>query len=106
MNEMVVTTDNVGLIQVEKSATSGMRKITAGNTCYMLVVEVKRELFGKGLTQLLLALKSMWDVNDGQTWKLSELVSVLLGGMEEKEDRWLKNHTQTLDVIYSILSSL
>ena len=43
---------------------------------------------------------------DGQMWKLSERSTLLLTNIEEKEDRWLKNNTQILDVIYSILSSI
>ena len=94
---------------------------------YILVVETIRDSLGNGLTQLLLTLKSMWDVNndqkmvygllttainwqlvtyDGQTWKLSEPSTLLLANIEEKEERWLKNNTQILDVMYSILSSI
>lgn len=104
-----------------------MQKIIAGNTLYIIIVEVKRDSLGKGLTQLLLALKSVWEVNDdgkvvygflttginwqtvtydGQTWKLSEPSTLLLGNMEKQEHRWLKNNTQILDVIYSSLSSI
>jgi hypothetical protein len=74
-----------------------------------------------------LTLKSMWDVNndnkmvygflttainwqlvtyDGETWKLSESSTLLLANMRKQEDRWLKNNTQILDVMYSILSSI
>ena len=94
---------------------------------YVLVVETIGDSLGNGLTQLLLTLKSMWDVNndqkmvygllttainwqlvtyDGQTWKLSEPSTLLLANIEEKEERWLKNNTQILDVMYSILSSI
>ena len=97
------------------------------STRYVLVVEAKCDSLGKGLTQLLLGLKSTWDINndqksvygfvttginwqlvtyDGQTWKLSESSTVLLGNMEKQEDRWLKNNTQTLDAIYTILLSV
>ncbi|CAF3052744.1 unnamed protein product [Rotaria sp. Silwood2] len=97
------------------------------NTRYVLVVEPKSDSLGKGLTQLLLVLKSIWDINndnkmvygllttginwqlvtyDGQSWKLSEPSTVLLANMRKQEDRWLKNNTQILDVIYSILSSI
>ncbi len=90
---------------------------------YVLVVEVKRDSVGKGLTPLLLALKSMWDINndkklvygfvttgidwqlvtyDGHAWKLSEPYTVVIANMRNQEDRWLKK-TQILDVIYSIL---
>jgi hypothetical protein len=93
---------------------------------YVLVVETIGDSLGSGLTQLLLTLKSMWDVNndnkmvygflttainwqlvtyDGQTWKLSEPLTVLLANMRKQEDRWLKKITQILDVMYSILSS-
>ncbi|CAF0978167.1 unnamed protein product [Rotaria sordida] len=104
-----------------------IQKINVGKNCYVLVVETKGDSLGKELTQLLLALKSMYDINndkklvygflttaiqwqlvtyDGQTWKLSELSTVLLANMRKQEDRWLKNNTQILDVIYSILSSI
>ncbi|CAF1683160.1 unnamed protein product [Rotaria sp. Silwood1] len=104
-----------------------IQKINVGKNCYVLVVETKGDSVGKGLTQLLLALKSMCKINndkklvygflttaiqwqlviyDGQTWKLSELSTVLLANMRKQEDRWLKNNTQILDVIYSILSSI
>jgi hypothetical protein len=104
-----------------------IQQINAGNTRYVIVVEVKREILGKGLTQLLLSLKSMWEINndhklvygflttaidwqlvtyDGRTWKLSEPSSLLLGNMGKQEDRWLKNYTQILDIIYSILLSI
>jgi hypothetical protein len=70
-----------------------IQMINVENTRYMLVIKPKRGSFGKGLNQLLLALKSMWDINssqklvygfvttetnwqlvayDGQTWTLSE----------------------------------
>ena len=85
-----------------------MQKISVMNTRYVLVVEAKRDSLGKGLVQLLLALKSMWEINndqklvygfvttainwqlvtyDGQTWKLSETSTVLFGNMEQQEDR-------------------
>lgn len=104
-----------------------IQMITVGTTRYVLVIEAKRDSLGKGLVQLLLALKSMWELNndhnsvygfvttgvnwqlvvhDGQTWKLSEPSALLVGNMETKEARWLNNNTQTLDVIYSILSSI
>ncbi|CAF1127440.1 unnamed protein product [Adineta steineri] len=88
------------------------------NTRYILVVQAKRDSLGKGLIQLLLALKSMSDINndqkmvygfvttainwqlityDGQLWKLSEPAVALLGNMGTKEDRWLKQNTQILD---------
>ena len=94
---------------------------------HVIVVEAKRDALGKGLTQLLLAMKSMWETNndqktvygfvttatlwqlvifDGQRWKLSESRIVLFGNMFNEEDRWLKSNTQLLDVIYTILSSL
>ncbi|CAF0914543.1 unnamed protein product [Adineta steineri] len=97
------------------------------NTRYILVVEAKRDSLGKGLIQLLLALKSMSDINndqkmvygfvttainwqlityDGQLWKLSEPAVALLGNMGTKEDRWLKQNTQILDVIFTVLSSI
>jgi hypothetical protein len=40
--------------------------INVDTTRYVLVVEAKRDSLGKGLTQLLLALKSMWDINNDQ----------------------------------------
>ncbi|CAF1644043.1 unnamed protein product [Adineta ricciae] len=101
--------------------------IDDGKVRHVIVVEAKRDALGKGLTQLLLALKSMWETNndqktvygfvttatlwqlvtfDGQIWKLSESMIVLFGNMPNKEDRWLKSNTQLLDVIYTILSSL
>ncbi|CAF1377470.1 unnamed protein product [Rotaria sordida] len=104
-----------------------IQNINVNTTRYVVVVEAKRDALGKGIPQLLLALKSMYDINndqklvygflttaiqwqlvtyDGQTWKLSELSTVLLPKMIEKEDEWLKNNTQILDVIYSILSSI
>ncbi|CAF1501398.1 unnamed protein product [Rotaria sordida] len=104
-----------------------IQNINVNTTRYVVVVEAKRDALGKGIPQLLLALKSMYDINndqklvygflttaiqwqlvtyDGQTWKLSELSTVLLPKMVEKEDEWLKNNTQILDVIYSILSSI
>ncbi|CAF1262119.1 unnamed protein product [Rotaria sordida] len=97
------------------------------NSRYLLVLEPKSGPLEKGLTQLLLILKSIWDINndkkivygflttginwqlityDGESWKLSESSIVLLENMEKQEDRWLKNNTQILDVIYSILSSI
>jgi hypothetical protein len=103
------------------------QEINVENNRYVLVVEAKRDSLGNGLKQLLLSLKCMWDVNndqkmvygfittginwqvvtyDGQTWKFSEPSTVLIGNMDGQEDRWLKNNTQILDVIYSILSSI
>ena len=104
-----------------------IHKTSVRNTRYVLVVEVKRGSLGKGLVQLLLALKSMWEINndqklvygfvttginwqlvtyDGQTWKLSEPSALLVGNMDKNEERWLNKNTQILDIIYSILSSL
>lgn len=40
--------------------------INVENNRYILVVEAKLDSLGKGLTQLLLALKSMWDINNDQ----------------------------------------
>lgn len=101
--------------------------INVDDVRYVVVVEGKRGALASGLPQLLLALKSMWDLNgdrklvygflttaiewqlvvyDGQTWKIWERCTVLLPNMVEKEDRWLKNNTQILDVIYSVLSLL
>jgi hypothetical protein len=101
--------------------------ISVKNIRYVLVVETKSHTLGEGLTQLLLALKSMWDINndqklvygflttainwhlvtfDGQQWKLSEPSTLLFANMRDQEERWLKNNTQILDVIYSILLSL
>ncbi|CAF3434027.1 unnamed protein product [Rotaria socialis] len=106
-------------------AVTQMNDIEA--TRYVLVVETIVDSLGRGLTQMLLTLKSMWDVNndkkmvygflttainwqlvtyDGQTWKLSEPSTLLLANMRKQEDRWLKNNTQILDVIYSILASI
>lgn len=104
-----------------------MQAINVDSNRYMIVVEAKRDSLGKGLTHLLLALKSMWNINndqklvygfittaidwqliiyDGETWKLSERTTVLLPNMRKKQDRWLTNNTQLLDVVYSILSSI
>jgi hypothetical protein len=104
-----------------------IQNINVRNTRYVIVVEAKRDSLGKGLTQLLLPLKSMWEINndqklvygfvttaigwqlvtyDGQTWKLSERSTVIIPNMRNKEDQWLKNYTQILDVIYSILLSI
>ena len=104
-----------------------MQMINVDTICYVLVVEVKRDSLGKGLVQLLLALKSVWEINndqklvygfvttgidwqlvahDGQTWKLSEPSALLVGNMHKNEERWLNKNTQILDIIYSILSSL
>lgn len=104
-----------------------IQRINVGTIRYVLVVEAKRDSFGKGLTQLLLALKSIWDINgdqklvygfittavdwqlvtyDGKTWKLSERCTLVLPEIGKKEDRWLKNNTQILDAIHSVLSSL
>ncbi|CAF1375526.1 unnamed protein product [Adineta ricciae] len=101
--------------------------MNSANTRYLLVVEAKRDSLGKGLTQLLLTLKSMWNINDdhkmvyafvttainwqlvtydGQTWKLSDSSTILLGNMEQREEQWLENNTQLLDAIYTILSSI
>ena len=101
--------------------------ISVKNIRYVLVVETKSHTLREGLTQLLLALKSMWDINndqklvygflttainwhlvtyDGQQWKLSEPSTLLTPNMGNQEERWLKNNTQILDVIYSILLSL
>ncbi|CAF3384091.1 unnamed protein product [Rotaria socialis] len=106
-------------------AVTQMNDIEA--TRYVLVVETIGDSLGRGLTQMLLTLKSMWDVNndqkmvhgflttainwqlvtyDGQTWKLSEPSTLLLANMRKQEDRWLKNNTQILDAIYSILASI
>jgi hypothetical protein len=115
--------------EVSFSAAAENRRLTSlvGNTRYVLVIEVKRDSLGKGLVQLLLALKSMWEVNndqkpvygfvttgiewqlvtyDGQTWKLSERSTVLLPNMAKEDDRWLKKNSQILYVIHSILSSI
>ncbi|UJR29521.1 hypothetical protein I4U23_010738 [Adineta vaga] len=102
-----------------------IQSICTGNVRHIIVIEAKRNALGKGLTQLLLALKSMFEVNndqklvygfvttainwqlvtyDGQTWKLSRPSVLLLGNMEKYETEWLKDNTQILDVIYSILS--
>lgn len=43
---------------------------------------------------------------DGKTWNLSEPSTFLLPDMITEEDRWLKNHTQILDVLYTILLSI
>ncbi|CAF0860118.1 unnamed protein product [Rotaria sordida] len=127
MNESVVR-DNIGVIL---QAMVSYYKLTMNRNDLKLLREkeiiTKRDSLGKELTQLLLALKSMYDINndkklvygflttaiqwqlvtyDGQTWKLSELSTVLLANMRKQEDRWLKNNTQILDVIYSILSSI
>jgi hypothetical protein len=104
-----------------------IHNINAGHTRYVLVVEAKRDSLATGFIQLLLSLKSMWEINndhklvygfvttgidwklvtyDGQTWKLSERSTVLIPNMRKKEDQWLKNNTQILDVIYSILLSI
>jgi hypothetical protein len=101
-----------------------IQMINVENTRYVLVIKPKRGSFGKGLNQLLLALKSMWDINssqklvygfvttetnwqlvgyDGQTWTLSKPSTLLVGNMGEEEDGWLNNNTQILDPIYSIL---
>ncbi|CAF1550128.1 unnamed protein product [Adineta ricciae] len=77
------------------------------NTRYVIVVEAKSDSLGKELTQLLLALKSMSEVNNdqkmvygfvttaiqwqlvtynGQTWKLSEPSVLLFADMEKQED--------------------
>ncbi|CAF0927384.1 unnamed protein product [Rotaria sordida] len=127
MNESVVR-DNIGVIL---QAMVSYYKLTMNRNDLKLLREkeiiTKRDSLGKELAQLLLALKSMYDINndkklvygflttaiqwqlvtyDGQTWKLSELSTVLLANMRKQEDRWLKNNTQILDVIYSILSSI
>jgi hypothetical protein len=98
-----------------------MQEINVEKTRYALVVETKRDSLGKGLIQLLLALKSMWDINNDQklvyglvttgiTWQLvtydGQTSTLLFGNMGEQEDRWLKNNTQILDAIYSILLSI
>ncbi|UJR29551.1 hypothetical protein I4U23_010768 [Adineta vaga] len=72
--------------------------INVNNIRYVIGVVIKSDSFGKGLTQLLLAMKSMWEVNkdqkmvygfvttaiqwqlvtfDGQTWKLSRLSIII-----------------------------
>ena len=94
---------------------------------YVLVVEAKRDSLGKGLIQLLLALKSISEINndqqmvygflttgidwqlvtsDGGTWKLSRPSTLLIGNMDANEAEWLRDNTQILDVLYSIFSSL
>jgi len=104
-----------------------MHSIDDDNDRYVIVIEAKRGALGKGLTQLLLALKSAFGINndqkkvygflttaiqwqlityDGQTWKLSRPSPLLCGDMDKEEDQWLKDNTQVLDMIYSILSSL
>ncbi|CAF1001510.1 unnamed protein product [Adineta ricciae] len=104
-----------------------IQSINVDDTRYVIIIEAKCDTFGKGLTQLLLSLRSMFEINndqnpvygfvttavnwqlvtyDGQTWKISESSVLLSGNMEKQEDRWLKNNTQILDVIYTILSSL
>jgi hypothetical protein len=104
-----------------------IENINVGNTRYVIVVEAKCDSLGIGFVQLLLALKSMWEINndqklvyglvttaidwhlvtyDGQTWKLSERSTVLIPNMRNKEDEWFKNNTQILDVIYSILLAM
>ncbi|CAF3659226.1 unnamed protein product [Rotaria socialis] len=73
-----------------------------------IVVEAKCDALGKGFLQLLLTLKSIWDLNndtkfvyefvttvinwllvtyDGQVWKLSKPSIVLLPNMEKQEDQ-------------------
>ena len=104
-----------------------MHSIDDDNDRYVIVIEAKRGALGKGLTQLLLALKSAFGINngqkkvygfvttaiqwqlityDGQTWKLSESSPLLFGNMDQQENRWFKDYTKILDMIYSILSSL
>ena len=104
-----------------------MHSIDVDNVRYVNVIEAKRGALGDGLTQLLLALKSAFGINndqkkvygflttaiqwqlityDGQTWKLSRPSPLLCGNMDKEEDQWLKDNTQVLDMIYSILSSL
>jgi hypothetical protein len=104
-----------------------IQMITFENIRDVLVIEAKRDSLGKGLKQLLLALKSMCDMNDdqklvygfvttgivwqlvtydGQTWKLSKPSTLLDADMAENEDEWLNNNTQILDAIYSILLSI
>ena len=104
-----------------------MHSIDVDNVRYVNVIEAKRGALGDGLTQLLLALKSAFGINndqkkvygfvttaiqwqlityDGQTWKLSESSPLLFGNMDQQENRWFKDYTKILDMIYSILSSL
>ena len=104
-----------------------MHSIDVDNVRYVIVIEAKRGELGNGLTQLLLALKSAFGINndqkkvygflttaidwqlityDGQTWKLSRTSTLLFGNMDQQENRWSKDNTQVLDMIYSILSSL
>jgi len=104
-----------------------MHSIDVDNVRYVNVIEAKRGALGDGLTQLLLALKSAFGINndqkkvygflttaidwqlityDGQTWKLSESSTLLFGNMDQQENRWFKDYTKILDMIYSILSSL
>jgi hypothetical protein len=104
-----------------------IQNINVGNTRYVIVIEAKCDSFGTGFVQLLLSLKSMWEINndqklvygfittaidwhlviyDGQTWKLSERSTVLIPNMRNREDQWFENNTQMLDVIYGILLSI
>jgi hypothetical protein len=102
-----------------------IQRINFATERYIFVVEAKRDALENGLSQLLLALTCMWDVNndnkmvygflttainwqlvtyDGQTCKLSKPSTVFLANMKKQEDRWLKNNTQILDVIDNIYS--
>ncbi|CAF1007397.1 unnamed protein product [Adineta ricciae] len=104
----------------------GIQSINVDDTRYVIVIETKRNALGKGLTQLLLSLRSMFEINndqktvygfvttavnwqlvtyDGQTWKISESSVLLSGNMEKQEDRWLKNNTQILDEGFSNLNT-
>ena len=104
-----------------------IHNLTENDVRYVIVVEAKRDSLGNGLTQLLLAMKSTFDINndqklvygfvttaidwqlitfDGQRWNLYNRSTILFGSMKKQEDLWLNNFTQILDIIYYILSSL
>ncbi|CAF4887536.1 unnamed protein product [Rotaria socialis] len=125
MNQSVVKA-NIGII-LQAMVAYSQRTMNHDDLMLKREIEIISDSLGRGLTQMLLTLKSMWDVNndqkmvhgflttainwqlvtyDGQTWKLSEPSTLLLANMRKQEDRWLKNNTQILDAIYSILASI
>jgi len=104
-----------------------IQKIIFNQIRYKFVVETKCDSLGKGLPQLLFAVKSAYDANadkqvvygflttgirwqairyDGHSWSLSEPTIILIENMENQQNRWLQNNTQILDVIYNFLLSI
>ena len=94
-------------------------RITYNKEKFILVVESKRSSLGQALKQCLLALKDMRDNNgdgkvygflttgtlwqmveyDGRSFRLTEKMIALFGGMDEDEARWMRKHSTIVDCL-------